>query len=62
LQLKGFDIRVADFKMKELLAADEVFITSTTKGVLPIIKIDSNIISNGRIGAITQAIQKEIIM
>lgn len=62
LQLKGFDIRVADFKMKELLAADEVFITSTTKGVLPIIKIDSKIISNGRIGAITQAIQKEIIM
>jgi len=62
LQLEGYNILVADFKLKELLAADEVFITSTSKGVLPVIKIDSKIISNGRIGAITQAIQKEILM
>jgi len=62
LQLKGYNMMVADFKLKDLLAADEVFITSTTKGVLPVIKIDSKIISNGRIGAITQAIQKEIAM
>jgi branched-chain amino acid aminotransferase len=62
LQLKGYNIQEKDFKMNELLAADEVFITSTTKGVLPITKIDSKIISNGRIGAITQAIQKEIGM
>ena len=62
LQLKGYNIQEKDFKMNDLLAADEVFISSTTKGVLPIIKIDSKIISNGRIGAITKAIQKEIAM
>ena len=62
LELKGFNFRVADFKLKDLLAADEVFISSTTKGVLPIVKIDSNSISNGRIGVITKAIQNEIAM
>ncbi len=61
LSLQGFDIRVKDFKIVDLLSADEVFITSTTKGVLPVIKIDSNIISDGRIGAVTSAI-KSLIM
>ena len=60
LQLKGFDIRVQDFKIHDLLAADEVFITSTTKGVLPIVKIDSKIISDGRIGAVTGSIKSLI--
>jgi branched-subunit amino acid aminotransferase/4-amino-4-deoxychorismate lyase len=61
LQLQGFDIRIKDFKISELLAADEVFITSTTKGVLPVIKIDSKVIANGRIGAVTSAIRTLIM-
>lgn len=61
LQLKGYNIQEKDFKINDLLAADEVFIANTTKGVLPIIKIDSEIISNGRIGPITSAIKKEIM-
>lgn len=60
LQLKGYHIQETDFKMDELLAADEVFITSTTKGVLPIVKIDSKIIADGKIGVVTNAIKKEI--
>jgi branched-chain amino acid aminotransferase len=60
-QLKGYTMQEMDFKIDDLLAADEVFIASTTKGVLPIVKIDSKIISNGRIGAITNAIKKEIM-
>ncbi|MCL4483750.1 MAG: aminotransferase class IV [Bacteroidetes bacterium] len=61
LQLKGYPIQAKDFKIKDLLAADEVFITSTTKGVLPIIKVDSQIIGDGRIGVVTKAIQKAIM-
>ena len=60
LQLSGFQIKEADFKISSLLAADEVFITSTTKGVLPIVKIDSKIIANGKIGVVTEAIKKVI--
>lgn len=62
LELKGYNILEKDFKISDLMAADEVFITSTTKGVLPIVKIDSQMIANGQIGPISKAIQKEIIM
>jgi branched-chain amino acid aminotransferase len=62
LNLNGYNIQQKDFKLDDLLRADEVFISSTTKGVLPIVKIDSNIIASGKIGAITKAIQKEILM
>jgi branched-subunit amino acid aminotransferase/4-amino-4-deoxychorismate lyase len=61
LELKGFDFRVIDFKISELLAADEVFITSTTKGVLPIVQIDSHQVGDGRIGSVSKAIQKLIM-
>jgi len=61
LALEGFRIHVKDFKLDELLAADEVFITSTTKGVLPITSVDSTLIADGRIGAITKAIKQAIM-
>lgn len=57
LELQCFDIREKDFKIQELLSADEVFITSTTKGVLPIIKIDSKQVGDGKPGAVTNAIR-----
>jgi branched-subunit amino acid aminotransferase/4-amino-4-deoxychorismate lyase len=50
-----------NFKLDDLLAADEVFITSTTKGVLPITRIDSKIISDGKAGLITKGLQKAIM-
>ena len=40
------------FTIKQLYNADEVFITSSTNLVTPIIKIDSKIINNGKIGNI----------
>ncbi len=61
LGITGFKVFESDFKFTDLLAADEVFITSTTKGVLPIVTIDSYTISNGRPGSITSAIQKLIM-
>jgi len=61
LDLKEFTIQVRDFRLVELLAADEVFITSTTKGVLPITRVDAKMIADGKIGAITKAIQKAIM-
>lgn len=38
----------------ELLEADECFITSTTKGIMPVIKIDNTLIGNGIPGHITK--------
>jgi branched-chain amino acid aminotransferase len=50
----GVKYVIKDFKIKELLNADEVFITATNKDVLPVVKVDSNIISNGKPGEVTK--------
>lgn len=42
------------FSVDTLLNADEVFITSTTSEVVPIIQIDEHIIQNGKPGPITK--------
>lgn len=36
--------------LTELFDADEVFLSSTTKKILPIVKIDNKIIGNGKVG------------
>ena len=46
-------------KYSELLKADEIFITQTTSGILPIISIDDKKIGTGRPGKITKDIMKK---
>lgn len=43
----------ADFKLKDLYAADEVFITNSPRGIIPVVKIDGRKIGNGKPGAVT---------
>jgi branched-chain amino acid aminotransferase len=49
-------IRVAERRISpaELRAADEVFITSAARGVLPVVKVDTSTIGDGRPGTITR--------
>ena len=61
LSLEGFEVKEKDFKFSDLISADEVFITSTTKGVMPIRQIDSAVIADGRVGNVTKAIQRQIM-
>ena len=49
----GLNLREDSFTKKQLYEADEVFLTSSGSFVTPIIKIDSNMINNGKIGIIT---------
>lgn len=42
------------FTKKELFKADEVFVTSSTSFVTPIVKIDNKYIKNGEVGKITK--------
>ena len=46
------------FTKKQLLNADEVFLTSSTSFVTPVIKVDNNKINNGKIGVITMRLAK----
>ncbi len=46
-----------EFEVKDLLHADEVFITSTTSEVMPVIKLDGRAVGNGVPGEITRKLQ-----
>ncbi|MBV2143486.1 aminotransferase class IV [Falsochrobactrum sp. TDYN1] len=52
----GLEIEVRPVKVAELAAADEVFITSTAGGIMPVTKVDDNIYGNGKPGPVTQKI------
>lgn len=58
-QESNFPLIQTHFTVDELLDADEVFITSTTLEVIPIIQVDHQKIGEGRPGLITQTIQRE---
>lgn len=45
------------FSIDDLQHADEVFLTSSTAEVMPIVKIDQSVVQNGKPGLVTQALQ-----
>lgn len=47
------------FTPDELLQADEVFITSTTSEVAPVVRVDEHTIHQGTPGAITRSLQEQ---
>ena len=47
------NLKETSFTIKELYNADEVFITSASSFVTPIIKVDSKLVNKGKIGRIT---------
>ena len=46
-----------DFKIEDVHSADEVFVTGTFAGIIPVIKVDVHKISNGRRGNLTHKLQ-----
>ncbi len=47
-------IEEREFSLEELYDADEVFVTSTTKGVAPIVTVDGQLIGNGEVGEVSK--------
>jgi branched-chain amino acid aminotransferase len=49
-------VRVAEqvLRDEDLFGADEAFLTSTTREIVPIVKVDDRVIGSGRPGPITQ--------
>ena len=56
---KEYDIPVFEknFNVEDVHTADEVFVTGTFAGVLPVISVDGKIIGNGTRGSITESLQ-----
>lgn len=46
-------------KYRSLLSSDEVFVTQSTSGILPVVEIDGQKIGNGRPGKITKQLMKK---
>ncbi|WP_226576607.1 D-amino-acid transaminase [Halobacillus litoralis] len=46
------------FQLEDLMYADELFLSSSTSEVMPILKVDSQVIGNGVPGPVTRLLQK----
>ena len=55
----GITVREAIIQPDELAAADEVFITGTTREVLPVTTLDATPVRDGRPGPITKALSQK---
>jgi branched-chain amino acid aminotransferase len=49
----GIDVRGETLFPKDLEAADEAFITSTTRELSPVTRIDDRVVGNGKPGPLT---------
>lgn len=50
---RGYKVVIREITRSELYIADEVFLSGTAAEISPIIRIDQNIIGNGKVGIIT---------
>lgn len=57
----GIPIEEREVKIEELETATEAFLTSSTKGALPVSFIDGKTVGNGRPGPQTQALQEAFL-
>lgn len=55
----GLQVEERAVSEKEMLEADEVFITSSFKDIVPITKIDDATISDGQVGPVTRSLMEE---
>ena len=56
IKTQGFKLIEKEFSLNELFKSDEVFITSSSSFVTPIIQVDKTKINKGKIGPITKAL------
>jgi branched-chain amino acid aminotransferase len=50
----GIDVREQTLLPTDLDGADEMFITSTTRGLSPVVRVDDRVVGSGKPGAITK--------
>ena len=48
---QGTRVRIRNLTIDDVVAADEVFVTNSSWGVLPVVRVDESIIGNGKPGA-----------
>lgn len=54
---EGMDVEEREIQIQELSALQEAFLTSSTKGVMPVVRIDGQSVGNGRPGTLTRGLE-----
>jgi branched-chain amino acid aminotransferase len=52
----GIQVREQVLRDADLLGADEAFLTSTTREIVPIVQVDDSVIGSGRPGGVTRGL------
>ena len=55
------EVEVRDIAIEELINAPEVFLTATTKRILPILKINSRNVGNSKVGEVTTKLYNKFL-
>jgi branched-chain amino acid aminotransferase len=58
LAARTHEIARGDVTLEEALDADEAYLTSTTRGVVPVVRLDDHTIGDGRPGPVTRELMK----
>jgi len=58
LAAEHFEVILGEVALEDLYTAEECFLTSTTRGVVPITRIDERVIGTGNVGPVTTALMK----
>lgn len=61
MHLDGITIEEQDFTLDDLANADEAFISSSTKNILPVLSLDGKPIGEGKPGEITAALNEKLL-
>jgi branched-chain amino acid aminotransferase len=53
----GFPVHETDLELYDAYTADEVFLTSTAGGLVPVVEVDGRTIGDGKPGPVLSALQ-----
>lgn len=56
-QRAGIEVREQDVPLEALAAADEVFVTSTTREIAPVVEVDGKPVGDGKVGPVWRALR-----
>jgi branched-subunit amino acid aminotransferase/4-amino-4-deoxychorismate lyase len=52
----GLEVEERDMTIEEMRNADEAFLTASFKEVVPVVKVDDQIIGDGKVGPVTKKV------
>lgn len=60
-QIAGYEIIADDFTIDRIKDAHEAFVCSSTKNILPVLKVDGQPIGSGTVGSVTRQLQEKLL-